>query len=99
MKLSQLFERRNSSSNVGVDIEFEYEFEDTDGNYDSEIVRFGVDVTVTPDTYNTGDSPTDYDAKITDAEVVSTKKPFNWKKLLTKQQIKDIIERAVEKAQ
>lgn len=99
MKLSQLFERKNSSSEKGVDIEFEYEFEDDEGNYDSEIIRFGVDVVATADAHNTGDSPTDHDAKITSATVVSTKKPFNWKKLLTKTQIKGIIERAVEKAQ
>jgi hypothetical protein len=95
MKLKDICESREET--MPVEINYQYEFENEHHEIDIIPVTFEVDVTITPDQYDTGDSPTGYDVVIRRAFFDNSKKPFNWKSL-PKKEIAWIEDKAVTKA-
>jgi hypothetical protein len=94
MKLKQLFEN-NRAETVPVEIDYTHETEN-----ENDKITFELEVTITPDGYGTGDSPTDYQVHITDAFYKNDHaKKFNWKKELNSKEVTWIEDKAIRKAQ
>ena len=96
MKIKDLVTESRRPERIPVEVEYEHEFE-KDGELETVPVTFECIVTVTPDQYDTGDSPTDYSVEIKSAHRNDNKQSFNWK-TLSKKQIAWIEDRAVGKA-
>ncbi len=98
MKLKHIISESRRDQTIPVEVEYEVETEDSNGDYETIDIIVELDVHVTPDQHNTGDSPTGYEAVIKTAYRKDDDKPFDYRKL-DKKAISWIKDKAIENSQ